>query len=336
MRWLLGLLLSPQVNLFLDFLNPTLEFQTGDIGILPVLWDQIAFVQSKIEAIVDDSIDLCRQDWDSFETSWDFQTLPVLQHKAVTLQQSQETADAECLARFTRMKQLEEENNRLFIAAYGLQDELSPEVPDEQITLYRPDRAEDVKRLLSYIIGCAMGRYSLDRPGLVYAHNGNVGFDPTQYKTFPADEDGILPLLDADWGFADDAINRVVEFIGTAWPKENLEANLRFLAESLEPKQNEPARATIRRYLAAGFYKDHLRWYKRRPIYWLFSSGKGGPSRHSSTSTATTPAPSPGCGRSTSSRCKARSPPASSNWTATSSRRPAPPTAASSRRSRTA
>ena len=98
------------------------------------------------------------------------------------------------------MKELEEENNRLFIEAYGLQDELSPEVPDDQITLYRPDREEDIKRLLSYAIGCMMGRYSLDKPGLIYAHSGNVGFDPSQYKTFPADDDGIVPLLETRLG----------------------------------------------------------------------------------------------------------------------------------------
>jgi type II restriction/modification system DNA methylase subunit YeeA len=119
-----------------------------------------------------------------------------------------------------------------------------------------------------------MGRYSLDKPGLIYAHSDNVGFDPSQYKTFPADDDGIVPLLDADWGIRDDAANRIVEFIGVAWPKEHLEENLKIIAESLGPTKNEHSRDTIRGYLATGFYKDHLRWYKRRPIYWLFSSGK--------------------------------------------------------------
>ena len=172
------------------------------------------------------------------------------------------------------MKELEEENNRLFIEAYGLQDELSPEVPDDQITLYRPDREEDIKRLLSYAIGCMMGRYSLDKPGLIYAHSGNQGFDPSQYKTFRADDDGIIPLLETDWGIRDDATNRIVEFIGVAWPKEHLEENLKFIADSLGPTNGEQPRDTIRRYLATGFYKHHLSMYKRRPIYWLFSSGK--------------------------------------------------------------
>ena len=190
------------------------------------------------------------------------------------LQQSQELADHEYEERFLKVKGLEEVNTRLFCDAYGLSDELSPEVPDDQITLYRSDREEDIKRLLSYATGCMMGRYSLDKPGLIYADSGNVGFDTGQYKTFPADDDGIVPLLETDWGLPDDASGRLVEFIGVAWPKERLEENLKFIADSLGPTKDERPRDTIRRFLATGFYKDHLRRYKRRPIYWLFSSGK--------------------------------------------------------------
>jgi type II restriction/modification system DNA methylase subunit YeeA len=168
---------------------------------------------------------------------------------------------------------LEEENNRLFIEAFGLRDELTPEIPEDQITLYRPNREEDIKRLVSYAIGCMMGRYSLDKPGLIYAHGGNVGFDPSQYKTFLADPDGIVPIMEGDW-FPDDASNRFVEFIGLAWPREHLAENVKFVADRLGPAKNEQPRDTIRRYLATGFYKHHLSRYKRRPIYWLFSSGK--------------------------------------------------------------
>src|SRR5215831_14097148 len=126
---------------------------------------------------------------------------------------------------------------------------------------------------MSYAIGCMMGRYSLDKPGLIYAYSGNQGFDSSQYQTFPADDDGIIPLMETDW-FPDDASNRLVEFISVAWPKEHLEENLTFIADSLGPNRNEQPRDTIRRYLATGFYKHHLQMYKRRPIYWLFSSGK--------------------------------------------------------------
>jgi type II restriction/modification system DNA methylase subunit YeeA len=173
------------------------------------------------------------------------------------------------------MRLLEEENNRLFINAYGLQDELTPEVPEDQITLARADREKDSQRLISYAIGCMMGRYSLDEPGLIYAHAGNVGFDPARYATFPADADGIVPLTDEPW-FPDDAAQRIREFLIKVWGAETLEENLVWLAESLGKKASETSEETIRRYLADTFFKNHLQTYKKRPIYWLFSSGKQG------------------------------------------------------------
>ena len=189
------------------------------------------------------------------------------------------------------MQTLERENNRHFIDAYGLADELTPDVLLSEISLtcnphYRyggdlsdPERedrlrADTMREMLSYAIGCMMGRYSLDKPGLSYAHSGNQGFDASHYETFRADDDGIIPLLDTEWGICDDAANRIVDFIGVAWPKEHLEENLKFVADSLGPTNGEQPRDTIRRYLATGFYKHHLSMYKRRPIYWLFSSGK--------------------------------------------------------------
>jgi type II restriction/modification system DNA methylase subunit YeeA len=198
------------------------------------------------------------------------------------------------------MKRLEEENNRLFIDAYGLQDELTPEVPIEQITLtvnpaYRYGkkltdddwsvahgfgeeletrfREDTLQELVSYAIGCMMGRYSLDAPGLIYAHSGNLGFDPSRYTRFPADADGILPITDTDW-FDEDAAHRLVEFIAVAWDQTHLEENLSFLAANLSPKNGESSRETLRRYLSDRFFKDHLQTYKNRPIYWCFSSGK--------------------------------------------------------------
>ena len=178
-------------------------------------------------------------------------------------------------SRIHRVKFLEELNNRIFIRSYGLQDELSPEVPEDQITLTRADREKDCQRLISYAIGCMMGRYSLDAPGLIYAHAGNVGFDPSRYPSFPADADGILPVTDQPW-FADDAAARVREFLRAVWGPDTLEENLAWLAESLVPKASETPEETIRRYIADKFFKDHLQTYKKRPIYWLFSSGKQG------------------------------------------------------------
>lgn len=196
------------------------------------------------------------------------------------------------------MQRLEEENNRIFIDAYGLQGELTPEVPLYEITLtcnphyrYGGNKSEEeletllqcdtIRELISYAIGCMMGRYSLDNPGLILANQGETLADylrQVAQPSFPADDDAILPLTDQEW-FADDATNRFREFIRVAWGDEHLKENLDFVAESLclnaiKPKKGEAALDTIRRYLSTQFYKDHLRTYKKRPIYWLFSSGK--------------------------------------------------------------
>jgi type II restriction/modification system DNA methylase subunit YeeA len=189
-----------------------------------------------------------------------------------------------------KMRQFEEENNRIFIDAYGLQDELAADVPIEEITLfanpkyrYKGDLSDDelearfredtMKDLISYAVGCMMGRYSLDEPGLIYAHSGNIGFDESRYRTFPADGDGIIPITDSEW-FDDDAALRFFRFMETAWAKEGLEDNLDFIADAIGRKARESSREAIRRYFVNDFFKDHLKTYKKRPIYWLFSSGK--------------------------------------------------------------
>jgi type II restriction/modification system DNA methylase subunit YeeA len=168
---------------------------------------------------------------------------------------------------------LERKNNKTMIECYGFSAELSPEVAEESLSLYRPGREEDSKRLISYSIGCMMGRYSLDKPGLIYARSDNRGFDPANYRRFPAVDDGIIPLTEYHW-FDDDVADRIEQFIVAAWPEESLEGNLEFVAESLFPGSSESPRNRLRRYLATDFYKHHLARYKRRPIYWLFSSGR--------------------------------------------------------------
>jgi hypothetical protein len=269
----ISLLCSKVAFHFLLLLNPTVHFQIRDVATVPFLKDRISY--HSCNRIGSQALRIAQEDWNASETSWRFTELRLLHYLSVaTLRESHGAAETKCRARFNEMKELEEENNCLFINAYGLQNELSPDVPDDQITLCCPDRLEDTKRLLSYATGCMMGRYSLDKPGLIYAHASNTGFDPSQYKTFPADEDGILPLTELGWGFKDDTARRMEEFVGVAWSREHLAENLKFIADSLGPANNEQPRDTIRRYLATGFYKDHLRWYKRRPIYWLFSSGK--------------------------------------------------------------
>jgi type II restriction/modification system DNA methylase subunit YeeA len=261
---------SKVASRYLEFLSPTLNFQPGDIG-------KILFVEDidNLPLNTENLIRISKSDWDSYETSWDFTKNPIIRTQQPNLEQAFNTWQQQNADAVAEMKRLEEENNKLFIDAYGLQDELTPDVPDEQITLTRADREKDSQRLVSYALGCMMGRYSLDEPGLIYAHAGNQDFDASRYQKFSADADGIIPLTEMHW-FEDDATRRIQEFLTAVWGKDTLDANMQWLAESLGKKASETAEDTIRRYLASKFYKDHMQTYKKRPIYWLFSSGKQG------------------------------------------------------------
>ena len=269
-----GLLCSSVAGHYLKCLNQTLSFQAGDVASLPVL--NVGADRQVIEKNSKRAVELSKVDWDSSEMSWGFGLSPLV---GGGVEKTLDLAFSEwkiCTSkRISSLIDLEVENNRLFIQAYNLQDELSPEVPEDQITLVRADREKDCQRLISYSLGCMMGRYSLDEPGLIYAHAGNVGFDATRYQTYPADADGIVPLTDGLW-FEDDAANRIREFLLAVWGAETLEENMAWLAESLGKKGNETPEESIRRYLSGSFFKDHLQTYKKRPIYWLFSSGKQG------------------------------------------------------------
>ncbi len=276
LKFILGFLNTPIASHIISSINPTISFNVKDVQDLPLR--EFSDEQQKvISNRVGEAISLAQADWDSNETSWGFNTHPLISHgqNSNLLEKIWQEWGFFCLDAFHKMQELEKENNQLFIEAYGLQEELSPEVPEDQITLIRADREQDCQRLISYSIGCMMGRYSLNEPGLIYAHAGNVDFDPNRYNTFPADADGIVPITDELW-FEDDAANRIREFLLAVWGAETLDENLAWLAESLGQKANETSEETIRRYLAGGFFKDHLQTYKKRPIYWLFSSGKQG------------------------------------------------------------
>lgn len=293
---LLGLLNSNVAQAFLNILCPTLDYSSIGINSIPVKLPESNEITTSL-------IDAAKHDWDSYELSWHFNRLPILHQELglLLLEQSYQKLRSFMQQRTSEMQRLEEENNRLFIEAYGLQDELRPEVPLSEITLtcnphYRYGgnltdeerearlQSDTLVELISYAIGCMMGRYSLDREGLVYAHAGNEGFkalvEEGAYATFAADEDGILPLSTDSW-FEDDVATRLEAFICNVWGKDTLEENLQFIADSLclaaiKPvkKGGETSRETLRRYLSTQFYKDHLKTYKKRPIYWLFSSGK--------------------------------------------------------------
>jgi type II restriction/modification system DNA methylase subunit YeeA len=286
----LALCNSKIVSWITKSLNPTLHFQVGNYSALPYLKQAIETIDV---SYVNELIDKVKVDWNSYELSWSYDALPILsciENNKNTISTSYSSWLERNDEIIGRMKELEENNNNAFIDAYFLQNELSYEVPIEQITLtvnpaYRYGtkgteeerntrfREDTMAELVSYAIGCMMGRYSLDEPGLIYANSGNESFDASRYTQFPADDDGIIPLTDKEW-FADDAANRVIEFISVAWDAQHLEENLTFLAANLSPKKGEDSRATIRRYQCDKFYKDHMQTYKKRPIYWLFSSGK--------------------------------------------------------------
>lgn len=274
--YLISLLNSLIFSETIHKISPTVSLQPGDVSKMPVVIandeQRALIVKNSIQAI-----SVSKDDWDSHEESWDFAYQPLIatgSNKSV-LSHTWKQWGIRCAERVEQLRLLEEENNRIFINAYGLQEELSPEVPEDQITLTRADREKDCQRLISYAIGCMMGRYSLDDSGLIYAHAGNVGFDPSRYTRFAADADGILPVTDEHW-FADDAPERIREFLLAVWGPDTLEENMAWLAESLGAKAAETPAETIRRYIADKFFKDHLQTYKKRPIYWLFSSGKQG------------------------------------------------------------
>ena len=269
----------------LRVINPTRAFQSGDIERIPFLK---ASFSDECRANSDLLLSISADDWDAYETSWDFTTLPLLapDHRSGTLGATYARLRAHWAGMTEEMKRLEEENNRIFIDAYGLQDELTPEVPIEEITLtcnpaYRygvkgteEERearllADTMKELISYAIGCMFGRYSLDAPGLILANQGDTAqtyLDRIPEPTFAPDRDNVIPLFEEDW-FADDAYQRFREFLSVTFGADRLVENLEFMRAALGKE--------VRTYLAKDFYADHVQRYKKRPIYWLVSSPKG-------------------------------------------------------------
>ncbi len=281
----LSLLCSKLMPEFMRCVNPTSTFQVGDLARVPYARPKTFQNNSALDLKV---VQLARADWDAFETSWDFVTLPLLlpEHRGKTLQSTYANLRTHWLGMTEEMQQLEEENNRIFIDAYGLQNELTPDVPLEEITLtcnpaYRyggQKAAVDLEALLlgdtmrefvSYAVGCMFGRYSLDAPGLILANDGEELQD---YRTkvpnpaFEPDVDNVIPVLDGEW-FADDIAARFRRFVRVTFGEEHFQENLTFVEEAFGKD--------IRRYFTRDFFNDHVKRYKKRPIYWLFSSPKG-------------------------------------------------------------
>ena len=271
-------------------LNPTMHFKIGDFGSFPAAFR----TDSNLIKDVSTLINLARSDWDFSETSWDFTILPLLNpgYRQPTLKATYQKLRAHWREMTLEMQRLEEENNRIFIEAYGLQDELTPEVPLNEITLtcnphyrYGNDKSEDeletllladtMRELISYAVGCMFGRYALDKPGLILANQGETIEDYLKRvpePSFPADDDNVIPMLDGDW-FTDDIAERFRKFLRVAFGEEHYEENLRFVEQALNIKGKR--NYSIRDYFLGEFYTDHVKRYKKRPIYWLFSSPKG-------------------------------------------------------------
>ncbi|WP_022757623.1 BREX-1 system adenine-specific DNA-methyltransferase PglX [Butyrivibrio fibrisolvens] len=271
--YLLGLLASRVSSYTLNVLNPTMTFSINNIESIPVIIDH----KEEVEALVKQNIDISRQDWDSYETSWDFKIHPYLMIKKMenangniiaTLRSCSEIWEKITKQRFATLRNNEEELNRIFIDIYGLSDELSPAVDESEVTIRSADIKNDIKSFMSYAVGCMFGRYSIDFEGIAYAGGA---WDDSKYKSFKADNDGIIPITDDEY-FADDLVSRFVDFLRVVFGEGTLEENLNYIAEILGGKGS--SREVIRKYFLNEFYSDHIKCYQKRPIYWLFDSGK--------------------------------------------------------------
>ncbi len=282
-RYILGFCNSKVADSILQMLSPTLNYELGDIGKLPIVIDMNQ--KDTINNIVINNEKISKQDWDQFEVSWSFNRNPlvsIISHNRVIFDDLTDIDLAECYTcwenecneRFNQLKANEEELNRIFIAIYGLQYELTPEVEDKDVTVRKADLQRDIKSLISYAVGCMFGRYSLNKEGLVYAGGK---WDESIYSTFVPDKDNIIPICDEEY-FSDDIVSRFCEWVKTVFGEKSLETNLDFIAKALGNKGNT-SREVIRNYFLNDFFKDHCNTYSvtgsgKRPIYWLFDSGK--------------------------------------------------------------
>ena len=269
---MLALLNSKACNYIVGLFNPTLGVSPEDVQNIPVLRINEKYISELSQKCVNES----KKDWDAFETSWDFIKHPLIRNKK-TIQSSFDEWKKECEDRFQFIHRSEELFNEYFNKAYGLEYELNPIVEEKDVTVRKAVLERDIKSLISYAVGCIFGRYSLDVEGLAYAGGDWKEAYTTKYKTFLPDEDGIIPITDEEY-FKDDIVAQFVDFIRIVYGEETLEENLKFIADALGDK-GDTSRAVIRNYFLNDFYKDHCNTYSvtgsgKRPIYWLFDSGK--------------------------------------------------------------
>lgn len=289
LKYLLGIMNAKTSKKFLEVLAPTLDFHEGPVSRIPIKIDE--GVMNIVDNMVEECILNTKSDWDAFEQSWDFIQHPLIRYSSFSMEKTREDEkkhikdmnyieDAfinwknECFLRFNQLKTNEEELNRIFIDIYGLQDELTPEVEDKDVTIRKADLQRDIKSLISYAVGCMFGRYSLDVRGLAYAGGD---WDDNKYSTFIPDRDNIIPITDEEY-FEDDILGLFCGWLKKVYGKDTLEQNLDFIASALSNK-GSTSREIIRNYFVNDFFKDHCATYSvtgsgKRPIYWLFDSGK--------------------------------------------------------------
>lgn len=295
--YILGLYNSPVIQCFLQMVSPTLDYHEGPLGKTPVLIKK----NKQINQLVEENVKSSKNDWDSFENSWDFKKHPLLRNVS-TISEAFAQWQAECDDRFNQLKANEEELNRIFIDIYGLQDELTPEVEDKDVTVRKADLQRDIKSLLSYAVGCMFGRYSTYKDGLLFAGEpyslqafvdkmnerpGTISAEELErtYRNegivvdemFFPDEDNVIPITDEEY-LDDDIVSRLCAWLKAVYGADTLEVNLDYIAKALGNK-GSTSREIIRNYFLNDFFKDHCQTYSvtgsgKRPIYWLFDSGK--------------------------------------------------------------
>jgi type II restriction/modification system DNA methylase subunit YeeA len=323
-KYILGVLNSKVIQFYLNSLSPTMNNQIGDIRKLPIINKQKYY--EKVWKLVEQNIAISKTDWDLFETSWDFKLHPLITYRMAgayawgdnpptcKISSAFKAWSVFTEGQYNQLKTNEEELNRIFIEIYGLQDELTPDVEEKDVTVHRVYNTKDdipesmkgsnyaltredvIKSFISYAVGCMFGRYSIDAEGLIYAggdfkdkwkcengqwkvrkivkdEEGKVVEDTWVDATFVPDMDNVLPITDDEY-FEDDIVSRFIEFLKVTFGEDTLKENLDYIADTLGRKSSETARQAIRRYFLKDFYKDHVQVYQKKPIYWLFDSGK--------------------------------------------------------------
>lgn len=277
LKYVVGLLNSAVGVEYMKLMNPTVALQVGDVKKIPLIFKN----EIKVNSIVDYNILLSKSDWDSFEVSWDFVSHPLVlclnevkyRNEITKCQQTIENTysiwEENSLSSYNHLKSNEEELNRTFIKIYELNDELTPDIEDKDITIRKADMGREIRSLLSYAVGVTLGRYSLDIDGLAYAGGE---WNVNKYSTIIPDNDNLLPISD-DVYFEDDIVSKIIDFVKVVYGEETLEENLQFIADALS-NRGDSSREVIRNYFLNDFFKDHLKIYQKRPIYWLFDSGK--------------------------------------------------------------